>query len=241
MKQNDSKREAAEAVLLMPWYAVGTLNDGDRRRVETVLKQYPSLADQVDLTREELDETIHLNESLGAPSSRVADRLMAAIDAEPRAARFKVSSAAANWFTSFFAGLSPRTLAAGASIAVLVIAVQGAMLADEFVKPSQSAPTATTPPAASGQISGQVSGTVPGPVYRGLESGSFVRLRFARDANAGAITAFLQSYRAAVVDGPSSNGLYRVQVAPAKLSRADVGDIVERMRQDHTVDFVDAD
>jgi hypothetical protein len=234
MMHNDSERaqphattEAAEAVLLLPWYAAGTLSDRDRRKVEDVLRQYPSLADQVDLTQEELTETIHLNESLGAPSARVAERLMAAIDAEPRAARFKMSGATTSWFTNFFAGLSPRTLATGASLAVLVIVAQGAMLADNFAKPQQAAVPA---PAAA-----------PAPVYRGLEVGSFARVRFAHDANAGDITSFLQNYRAAVVDGPTSNGLYRLRVAPGSLARSEVAGIVRRMRDEKVVEFADVD
>ena len=45
------------------------------------------IARQLDLVREELAETIHFNETLGAPAPCVADRLMAAIDAETLAAR----------------------------------------------------------------------------------------------------------------------------------------------------------
>jgi hypothetical protein len=221
MTQNDSKREAAEAVMLMPWYATGTLSDRDRQRVEAVLQQYPSLNEQIDLTREELAETIHLNESLGAPSARVAERLMAAIDAEPRKARRLNPSAATNWLTGFFASLSPRTLAVGASFAILVIAAQGVMLADEFVKPE---PVVTQ-----------------APVYRGLEVGSFARLRFVRDASAADITGFLQSYHAAVVDGPTSNGLYRVRVAAVALARDEVASIVQRMRREKVIEVAEVD
>ena len=46
-----------------------------------------NLSRQIDLVREELAETIHLNETLGAPPPQVMDRLMAAIDAETLAAR----------------------------------------------------------------------------------------------------------------------------------------------------------
>ena len=40
------------------------------------------LARQSELIREELVETIHLNETLRAPSTRAIERLFAAIDAE---------------------------------------------------------------------------------------------------------------------------------------------------------------
>ena len=43
----------------------------------------PELARQYAVIREEYAETIHLNESLGAPSARAMQKLFAAIDGEP--------------------------------------------------------------------------------------------------------------------------------------------------------------
>jgi hypothetical protein len=40
------------------------------------------LAQRYDLVRQELAETIHLNETLGAPSERAMEKLFAAIEAE---------------------------------------------------------------------------------------------------------------------------------------------------------------
>src|ERR1700722_9243489 len=106
-----------EIEALLPWYAAGTLPQRDRQRVEEALRQDPALMRQLDLVREEFTETIHLNETLGAPSPRVADRLMAAIDAEPPASARRVSGAAARWLTGFFPSMPPRTLAVAASFA----------------------------------------------------------------------------------------------------------------------------
>jgi anti-sigma-K factor RskA len=107
---------------LLPWYAAGTLRRRDGQRVAEALRNDSSLARHVDLVREELAETIHLNETLGAPSSRAAEKLMAAIDAETDAARKRASPVA--WLTGFFANLSPRILAIAASFATLAIALQ---------------------------------------------------------------------------------------------------------------------
>ena len=229
MTQNDSKHaqqrvdaETAEIVLLLPWYAAGTLGRRDRQRVEAVLRQYPDLAEQVDLVREELAETIHLNETLGAPSPAVADRLMAAIDAETGAARKRVPGAAAGWLTGFFASLSPRTMAVAASFAMLAIGLQAVMLADIWTKPQIAEPQS--------------------PVYRGLGSGgTFAMVRFARQANAAEITNFLRNYQAALVDGPTTAGFYRVRVAMASLAKDELNGIVQRMRQDRIVEFAEAD
>ena len=68
---------------LLPWHAAGTLSTRDARRVEEALARDPKLAKQYAAIREEYAETIGLNESLGAPSSRAMQKLFAAIDAEP--------------------------------------------------------------------------------------------------------------------------------------------------------------
>jgi anti-sigma-K factor RskA len=74
--------ERHEIEALLPWYAAGTLNRHDADRVEQALAGDRELARRYDLVREELAETIHLNETLGAPSARAMEKLFAAIDAE---------------------------------------------------------------------------------------------------------------------------------------------------------------
>ena len=135
--------EPGEIEALLPWYAAGTLRRRERQRVEEALRRDPSFARHVDLVREELAETILLNETLGAPPPHVADRLMAAIDAETDAARKHAPGAAAGWLTGFFANLPPRTLAVAASFAVLAIALQAFMIVDIFTKPQSSSQVAS--------------------------------------------------------------------------------------------------
>ena len=130
--------EPGDIEALLPWYAAGTLRRRDRQRVEEALRQDAELARHVDLVREELVETIHLNETLGAPRPHVVERLMAAIDAEADAAHRHVRGAAAGWLTGFFANLPPRTLAVAASFAVLAIALQAFMIVDIFTKPQSA-------------------------------------------------------------------------------------------------------
>ena len=76
-------QEPSEIEMLLPLHAAGTLNARDARRVEEALARDPELAKQYAVIREEYAETIHLNESLGAPSARAMQKLFAAIDAEP--------------------------------------------------------------------------------------------------------------------------------------------------------------
>src|ERR1700712_4953108 len=76
-------QEPSEIEMLLPFHAAGTLNARDARRVDEALASDPDLARQYAVIREEYAETIHLNESLGAPSARAMQKLFAAIDGEP--------------------------------------------------------------------------------------------------------------------------------------------------------------
>jgi hypothetical protein len=77
---NEKERHEIEA--LLPWHAAGTLSRRDADRVEQALADDCKLARRYDLVRQELAETIHLNETLGAPSARAMEKLFAAIEAE---------------------------------------------------------------------------------------------------------------------------------------------------------------
>ena len=83
MSKKMLEQEPSDIELLLPWHAAGTLNARDARRVEEALARDPELARQYAVIREEYAETIHLNESLGAPSARAMQKLFAAIDEEP--------------------------------------------------------------------------------------------------------------------------------------------------------------
>jgi anti-sigma-K factor RskA len=96
MNAINNEPEHQEIEALLPWYAAGTLSRRDANRVEQALAGDRELARQYDLVREELVETIHLNETLGAPSARAMERLFAAIDAEEaRAPRHRAGSTSA--------------------------------------------------------------------------------------------------------------------------------------------------
>ena len=78
----DKERERQEIESLLPWHAAGTLDRRDTERVERALAEDSGLARRYELVREELAETIRLNEMLGGPSARAMEKLFAAIDAE---------------------------------------------------------------------------------------------------------------------------------------------------------------
>src|SRR2546423_1144645 len=82
MNSINKEPERHEIEALLPWHAAGTLSPRDANRVEQALAGDHELKREYDLVREELIETIYLNETLSAPSARAMEKLFAAIDAE---------------------------------------------------------------------------------------------------------------------------------------------------------------
>ena len=78
--------------------------------------------------REELGETILLNETLGAPSAHAMEKLFAKIDAEP-ARKPAASLNLGARIAEFFASLTPRTLAWSATAAAIAILLQAGLIA----------------------------------------------------------------------------------------------------------------
>src|SRR5438034_6471581 len=126
-------QEPSDIEMLLPFHAAGTLSARDARRVEDALASDPELARQYAVIREEYAETIHLNESLGAPSARAMAKLFAAIDAEP-VRKPSVSVNLAARVSAFFASLSPRTLAWSASLGALALLLQAGLIGAVLVK-----------------------------------------------------------------------------------------------------------
>ena len=77
--------EPGEIEALLPWHAAGTLSRGEAARVDAALADDPELARRYELVREELAETVRLNQSLGAPSPKALERLMDQIAVDPKA------------------------------------------------------------------------------------------------------------------------------------------------------------
>ena len=65
-------------------------------------------------------------------------------------------------------------------------------------------------------------------------------VRFARQASAAEITKFLENYKATLVDGPKAGGLYRVKIAMTSLAKEELHRVVQRMQQEHVVEFAAA-
>ena len=224
MKQEAPEREEIEA--LLPWHAAGTLSRRDAQRVEEALARDPELARRYALVRDELGETIHLNETLGAPSARAMEQLFAKIDAEPArrqesfSASFNASLNLGSRISEFFAGLTPRTLALASGAAMLAILVQAGFIAGVMLNETKtgyqtaSAPT-TTP-----------------------DAGTFALIRFAPQASADDVTKFLETNKLSIASGPTAGGLYKVRVAVTGIPKAELARIVKKLQEDKVVGFI---
>ncbi len=215
---NNNERSKIEG--LLPWHAAGTLGHRDTQRVEAALASDPELARRYELVREELAQTIHLNETLGAPSSRAMAALFAKIDAEP--ARNKAASIDLGArIRVFFASLSPRTLAWSASAAALAILLQAGLIAGIMLKEKN--------------VGGYEIASTPTNV-RG--AGAYALIRFKPQASAADIADFLETNKLSISDGPSAGGLYRVRIAATKLPKADLERIAKTLRENKVVGFI---
>ncbi|MGO9698837.1 MAG: anti-sigma factor family protein [Xanthobacteraceae bacterium] len=225
-----NETERSEIEDLLPWHAAGTLDHRDMKRVEAALAEDPELARRYELVREELGETIHLNETLGAPSARAIEALFAKIDAEP-ARRPAMSLNLGARIGEFFAGLSPRTLAWSASAAALAIVLQAGLIAGIMLNETGPAGYATA--SAPTSVSGEGSIGMPTAFQ-----GDYALIRFQPQANAAEITQFLETNKLSVAGGPSAGGLYRVRIAAAKLPKTDLDRLVKTLQQNKVIGFI---
>jgi hypothetical protein len=221
MINREAERQELEA--LLPWHAAGTLNRRDTARIEQALASDRELARCYDLVREELAETIHLNETLGAPSSRAMEKLFASIDAEEaRAPRQRRPFDLAQRISEFLSGFTPRTLAWSATAAALVLVAQAMVIAAVMMKDEP--------------------GSV-GPKLASVSRGSFAVVRFAPQATASEITNFLGAYKVTLVEGPLKSGgsLFRIRLAETQLPPTEIDRIVRQMQgESRIVGFVAA-
>jgi hypothetical protein len=224
MSKKILEQEPSEIEMLLPWHAAGTLNARDARRVDDALARDPELARQYAVIQEEYAETIHLNESLGAPSARAMQTLFAAIDGEPA----RNPSASLNLsarISEFFAKLSPRTLAWSASLGALALLLQAGVIGVVLVK-NQNA------------IFQTASLSMNEPVTRDLGTAAPPRalVRFAPDARVADVTALLDSYQASIVDG-AKGGMFRLQFGNKPLTKDEIASLMSRLQSEKIVNL----
>jgi hypothetical protein len=214
---SEKANDRQEIENLLPWHAAGTLSRRDAERVERALASDQELARRFDLVREELAETIHLNESLGAPSARAMEKLFAAIDAEgaykhkPGFA-LELRTRAAEFFASF----TPRTLAFASGAAALVILLQAGVIGNMMLNSEKSYGTAEAPPAK-------------------VESVDLL-VTFVPQATADQVTKFLRDRNATIIDGPKGPAMmYRLRFVANGAPKEETDRVVKDMQQNRNI------
>ena len=222
------EQDPSEMEMLLPWYAAGTLNARDARRVEEALARDPELARQYTVVREEYVETIHLNESLGAPSVRAMQKLFVAIDAEP-VRKPSASRNLASRVSRFFASLSPRTLAWSAGLGALALLLQAGVIGAVLLK-SQPASYQT----ASLSMNEPVTRAL-GPLGpSGPASPPRALVRFAPEARVADIAALLDNYHASIIEG-AKGGLFRLQFGNSAMTKDEAASLLSRLQNEKIV------
>jgi len=217
-KKIQARMEApGEIEALLPWRAAGTLNARDARRVDEALARDPELARQYAAIQEEYAETILLNESLGAPSSRAMHKLFAAIDAEPARGSYGPFNISAR-MAGILARLSPRTVATAAAIGALALLVQAGVIGAVLMK-QQTGSHQTA--------SGAKADRQP------IDARPYALVRFAADTKVSDITTFLDSYQAAIVDG--AGGMFRLQFGDKAMTRDEVAALMARLQHEKII------
>lgn len=210
---------------LLPWHAAGTLSRRDAQRVEQALENDSELRRQYELVREEFSETIHLNETLGAPSARAMEKLFAGIEAESGPARqvrqgFSLSS----WWSETLSAFSPRRLAFAGTAAALMIALTSGLLTGVVM--NQYGGGGSRPDLAGGPSTSVKGG-----------NGSLL-MTFSPNASITEINEFLDKHDLQVTEGPRAGRMYRVQLksgAKTLVSKEQTDQLIQALRQNSGV------
>jgi anti-sigma factor RsiW len=216
------EQEPSDIEMLLPWHAAGTLNARDTRRVDEALARDPDLARQYAAIQEEYAETISLNESLGAPSARAMQKLFAAIDGEP-APEPSMSLNISARVSSFFARLSPRTLAWSASLGGVALLLQAGVIGTVLMNYD---------PASFQTASSSMNESTTRAL--GAEAPPRALVRFAPDARVAEITALLDNYQATIVDGVKG-GMFRLQFGAKTMSKDELAGLMNRLQHEKIV------
>jgi anti-sigma-K factor RskA len=216
MNLNREVPERQDIEALLPWHAAGTLSRRDSDRVEQALASDRELARRYELVREELNETIHLNETLGAPSARAMEKLFAAIDAEAPVAK-RASFNFVGRVAEFVSSFSPRTLAYAASAAVLALVLQAAVLTTIVVRDQGS-----------------------GQSYELSSADQLAVVRFTAGTTLAEVTRFLDINHAVVVNGPKPGGLYEIRLSRS-MPEPEFARAIQRMKaESRIIEFISA-
>jgi hypothetical protein len=149
---------------------------------------------------------------------------MADIEADASTARrVKTSFNLGEWLSDRLSSFSPRTLAWSASAAALAIVLQAGLLAGMFVSERQGGAPFET---ASFSVKNET-----------VKPGTDALISFAPQATAGEITKLLQTYKMAIVEGPTGE-IYTVRLAVTGIPKDEMARIIKQLQDEKSVRFV---
>lgn len=191
-----SKTERQELSLLLPWYANGTLDADDSRKVEAALAQDDELAREFDLVLEDQAAVIDVVSQEEVPIS-MPERFKAALNAEVSKPDITepAQPARESMITRLLSALFPEGPRAYAYAAVLVVIVMPAVATLSYMAGSQQ----------STQYQTATGGT------ETTSDGPRVLVQFKTGLVWSDIDAFLKANGGQVVKGPTADGFYELE------------------------------
>jgi anti-sigma factor RsiW len=217
--------ERDEIEMLLPWYATGKLEAGDRAKVEAYLTIHPDMQSQLDMIADDMNATIELNEAAGSLPAGALNNLLENLDAQFGPEK-KTSDK--GWLATQFARLAtafevPAVRYAGIAAAV-VIAVQAATIGSLTI--------GTKDPAGYQSASSKSPAgyqTASGPSENAEDKGPHLLVKFAPDAKAAEITALMEEIDGTIVSGPRAQGFYEIKLNKENISEAEIDLVVKNL------------
>lgn len=194
------EKERQEVSLLLPWYANGTLDREDSRRVEAALAKDEALAREFDLVLEDQAALIDLVSEEEVPIS-MTERFKAALNAEQNepAKRAKRSDTDESLISRIINVLFPARPRAYAAVAAVIVLLVPAVVILSISGNQQTGPYQTT----SGE-------------EQTVTTKARMLVKFKSDVTWAVIDAFLKENRGQVVKGPTADGLYELEFEKAE-------------------------
>lgn len=197
-EQTTRASEREEIEMLVPFYVTGRISAEDARRVDAYLKRNPDFAEHIELARDERAATASVNEALGFPSARSADKIFEAIAADnpPTVARARARSRGLLMaIREFFVTPTPGAVRFVAAAAAAVFLVQAIVLGSMLMRPDA--------PGGYQTAAGPQQAATPGIV---------ALVAFHDTATLADISRTLTTADATIVEGPLNGGLFKVRI-----------------------------
>ncbi len=192
-----SEKDREELSLLLPWYANGTLEEDESRKVEEALANDEALAREFDLVLEDQASVVELVSEEVVPSS-MAERFKVALTVEQESADTGVtrrqSISGESMFSRIASVLFPtRPVAYAAVAAAIVVCVQAAVIFSVVTDNQQTSQYQT----ASGEEDTAVAKTR-------------MLVKFKPEVSLRQIDGFLKEHKGQIIKGPTADGFYEL-------------------------------